>query len=281
MQKSNDEQKDKFAVSIIHGAKEHINRYSEFMSSLRRAGIPVIGEDLATHGENYNGENHNFTFDEMLNSALQIIDKTKEEFPNHKHIIFGHSMGSFIVKYIVYSNLREFDGVILSGTNHPSKFGINFLLFFDMFGKKDKVSKLGNGLTFGFLAFNSKIHKNGKAWLSTNEDNIKYYEADDLCGNDFTNQSVSALLKFVKKSKTNKILRKYKHKDTPHLILYGTRDPVGGFGKDIDKLLKMHNRKGIHKHYTKPFFGVKHEVLFDNSKDLATEEVINFINNKC
>ncbi len=280
MQNSNKEEKQKCVVIVLHGSKEHIGRYSDFMSQLRRTGVPVIGHDLATHGEHIEGDNHNFSFDEMLNSALEIIDEARNEYPNHKQIIFGHSMGSSIVKYIAYSNLREFDGIILSGTNHQRRLLTNTLLFFNMFGKQDKVTKIGNGLAFGYLSFSSRIHGLGKVWISTDKDNIKYYEADDLCGRDFTNKSVRTMLLFTKKSKKKRMLRKFKNKKIPQLILYGTRDPVGRFGKDINKLLKCHNKRGIDNHYTRAFFGARHEVLFDTSKDKATEEVIKFIENK-
>ena len=92
----------------------------------------------------------------------QDAKRIKEKYKDYKHIIFGHSMGSFIVKHIVYSNLREFDGVILSGTNHPPKSAINFSLMLNGIGRKHKVHKFNEGLSYGYLSISSKMHGYGK-----------------------------------------------------------------------------------------------------------------------
>ncbi len=275
------EENIKHALIVLHGAKEHIGRYSDVMSQIRRTGIPVVGDDLSSHGSNMEGEKHNFTFEQMLESALSIIDKAKEEFPNHRHIILGHGMGSSIVRYITYSNLRDFDGVILSGLSYPKKTSLNFLLLLNMFGKKEESSKLGDGLNSFITTRKSKRRGYGKEWLSTDEDNIKYYEADNLCGHPLTGRSISAMHKFTKKATSKHLLSKFKNKNIPQLLIYGTRDPICNFGQDIERLIAIQNKKKINNHYTKAYFGSRHEVLFDKSKEEAVSEIIDFIETRC
>ncbi len=273
--------KNKYVVTIIHGSKEHSERYREFRNELKRNGIDGDLGDLATHGKYYEGEAHDFSFQAMLDSALQIIDETKEKYKDYKHIIFGHSMGSFIVKYIVYSNLREFDGVILSGTNNPSNWKVNLNLMINGIGRKHKVHKFNEGLSYGYLSLSSKMNGYGKAWISSLEEVVQEFENDPLCGHDFTNQSLKTMFQFIKLSQSKKILSNFKNKHIPQLLVWGTRDPVGNFGKDVDHLIKRQESFGIDGHISKAYFGSKHEVLNDQSREMVINDIVTFIKKKC
>ncbi len=273
--------KNKYVMTIIHGSKEHSERYRDFRNELKRNGIDGDLGDLATHGQYYEGEAHDFSFDAMLQSALDIIDETKEKYKDYKHIIFGHSMGSFIVKYIVYSNLREFDGVILSGTNNPSATVVNFSLFLNGIGRKHKVHKFNEGLSYGYLSISSKMHGYGKNWISSLDDEVQKFEDDPLCGHDFTNQSLKTMFTFIKRTQSKDVLKKFKNKKIPQLLLWGTRDPVGNFGKDVDRLIKKQEKFGIDNHISKAYFGSKHEVLNDQSREKVIQDIVDFVKEKC
>lgn len=268
---------NKYVVSIIHGSKEHIKRYEGLIKELNNNGIEVVAHDLATHGENYKGENHNFSLEEMLDSALAIVDEAKDKYPDHKQIIFGHSMGSFIVKYIVYTNKRTFDGVILSGTNNPDMFVNEISLFLNGIGDADKVHKFNEELSYGALSLNSFIHGHGGGWLSTDEGNAQRFEEDPLCGNDFTNKSLKAMFTFIKESQSKEVLEEFKNKEIPQLLIYGKKDPVGNFGTDIKRLVKHQNKFGINNHKVIEYPNSKHEVLFDVDGQQATKDIIEFI----
>ncbi len=275
-----------YVVTIIHGSKEHIGRYRDFIRELESSGIEVVSGDLATHGDNYVSKedeegneigNHNFSFQEMLDSALEIIDRAREEYPDHKHILFGHSMGSFIAKAIVYTNVRKFDGLILSGTNNPAQLAVRLGILMNSIGNKNKVSSINENLSYGTLSLSSKMHGFGKNWLSESEENVNSYDEDELCGNDFTIQSLRAMLTFIKISQSKKVLKRFENKNIPQFLLSGSRDPVTHYGKHIDKLIKKQRKRKIKNHISKIYFGAKHEILFDNSKDMATKDIIEWI----
>ncbi len=279
----------KYVVTIIHGSKEHIGRYSEFIKELNSNGIEVESGDLATHGENFEEVEddegnpigyHNFSFQQMLDSALEIIDRARENYPDHKHILFGHSMGSFIAKAIVYTNARKFDGVILSGTNNPSNLAVRLGIMINSIGDKNKVSTINENLSYGALSISSKMHGYGKNWLSEDEDNVKAFEEDELCGRDFSKQSLRAMLTFIKVAQKKKVLKKFENKEIPQLLLSGSRDPVSHYGKHISKMIKKQKRRKIKNHISKIYFAAKHEILFDTSKELVTKDIVEFIKNK-
>ena len=50
----------------------------------------------------------------VVNDLQEVIINGKTEFPNSKHILFAHSMGSWIAISAMLKGL-EVDGVILSG----------------------------------------------------------------------------------------------------------------------------------------------------------------------
>lgn len=267
---------NKYAVTLIHGSKEHHKRYDDFVKQLKSKGIEVVTGDLATHGENFTGKYHNFKFQEMLDSAVKYVDEAKTRYPEHKHIIMGHSMGSFIVKYIVYTNLRHFDGVILSGTNNVGK-ALAGLAMFTTSMSKNKVWRINENISYGMLSQASKKKGFGENWLSTNVDNQEAFDNDPLCGNDFSNGSLNAMYKFIKINGLKKTLKRFEDKHIPQLLIYGQQDPVTNFGKDITGLVKKHNKLGIDNHRVISYSECKHEILFDNQKERVTKDIIDFI----
>lgn len=267
----------KTVVTLIHGSKEHSKRYDEFIAILENNDIEVITGDLESHGENFTENYHHFTFDSILESTLKIIDKARKEYPDHKHIIMGHSMGSFIVKYIVYSNLRNFDAVILSGTNHTPSVLLNIAQFLTKIAPSNKVSKINEILGYGFLSLKSKSKGYGNNWLSSDERNEINFKNDPLCGNDFSNESLKAMYEFIKQSKNKSIVSKFKNKSIPQLLIYGGKDPVPNFGSEIKAMIKFQNKFGISNHTVINYPNSKHEILFDIEKQEVFNDVIKFI----
>ncbi len=269
---------NKYAVTIIHGSKEHWGRYKEFMTELKIQGIDSHTGDLAAHGNKFNGKSHNFTFREMLNSAIKIIDETKAKYPEHKQIIFGHSMGSFIVKHIVYNNIRKFDGVILSGTNDLNSTVATLGMITTSIAKK-MVWRLNENISYGTLVRASEKMGYTSNWLSSDLDSVKEFNNDPLCGNNFTNGSLNAMYKFMKLNGINKTFKNFGTKNIPQLFIYGEEDPVANFGKDIERLVAKQKKYDIHNITVKKYEGCKHEVLFDKCSIQATIDIVSFIKN--
>ncbi len=262
---------------LIHGSKEHKDRYKNTINELNNNSIDVYTGDLATHGSLLKESKHNFTFNEMLESALKIIDDAFIKYPKHEKIIFGHSMGSFIVKYITYNNLREFDKVILSGTNNTPTSLTNIGLFFTGIVRRNKVNKFNEFFSYGILNLRMKLKGLGNNWLSNYEEEVEKFIDDPLCANPFTNQSLNAMFKFIKYSGKKSILKNFKNKDIKQLILYGENDPVTNFGKDIKSLVKKQSKCGIKNHIVISYPNCKHEILFDIEKNKVDKDIVNFI----
>ena len=123
----------KLWVQLVHGMNEHMGRYGEFASFLAEHGIAVIGHDCLGHGDTapygeaelskkergFFAEQHGGTF--LLRDMHRVAGYGATRYPGAKHILLGHSMGSFLTRrYLSAYPGKEPDGVILLGTGFPA-----------------------------------------------------------------------------------------------------------------------------------------------------------------
>ena len=97
------------AVQICHGMAEHIARYEEFVKLLNENGFHVYGLDMPGHGESaalndlplgYFGKSEEAS-DAILADNMKLRELAEERFGSDiPYYIYGHSMGSFVVRSI-------------------------------------------------------------------------------------------------------------------------------------------------------------------------------------
>jgi alpha-beta hydrolase superfamily lysophospholipase len=119
----------KGVVQICHGMAEYIARYEEMIAELNEAGYHVCGMDMPGHGQTYFlNEEKGFpkgyfggaknSWQMLLTDEMGLHEYAVEKFGRKglKYILYGHSMGSFVVRSI-YSTPRynkQFDGYVFS-----------------------------------------------------------------------------------------------------------------------------------------------------------------------
>ncbi len=261
---------------LIHGSKEHYKRYQDFITFLQKNNINVVSDNLITHGI-AELENHNFTLDQTIQSAMDIIERAKKNYPNSKFYLLGHSFGSFVVKYITYKNMENFDGIILSGTNDPSKFLLKTGKMVTSIGNQNKVSKFAEFASYGMLEFKSRLKNKDKFWGSNDQKVIQEFLDSPLTGKPFTKKSLNAMFTMILECNDLRTLKNFENKNLPQLIIYGKQDPVPNFGKDIKKMVKKQTKAGLVTPQVIEYQNSRHEVLFDLEKDKAYQDVLNFI----
>ena len=182
----------KATLVCVHGMQEHHARYISFARELSKQGVAVLIYDLPGHGGAFKDELGYFADqngDEVLIQSVDtMVKKLHTEYPDVPHFLFGHSMGSIIVRLYLERN-DDFAGVLLCGAPNyrpAAGFGKKLAqLLVKIKGPKAKT-KLLTALSVG--AF-SKAVKNAKTpvdWLSYNEDNVNKFLNDELCGVPFT-----------------------------------------------------------------------------------------------
>lgn len=282
----------KGVVQLNHGLAEHSLRYDRFGSVLAENGYVLNAFDMRGHGRSAELADKNGTgmfgkladkkgFDRAVLDLKAVIDNLKSDFPGKKTILMGHSFGSFIAQGFIEEFGKEIDGCILCGTAGPQpllvKSGYIAAHLITLFTGKNKHLSLLEKLTFG--SYNDKIQnpRTPFDWLSKNELNVDMYIMDNWCGFPLTNSFFCSMTEGLVKIHKAKNMKKIP-KELPLYFIYGSDDPVGSYGKTIQKLYNIYKANGLSKVDLKEYSGYRHEILNDDIKEQVEKDIIGWIN---
>ena len=182
------------AVVFVHGMAEHKERYYPFMNYLCELGYACVIYDQRGHGATARtpDELGYFGKDGLMNlieDTHAVVRWTREQYPGLKVFLFGHSMGSMVVRSFTKKYDDEIDGLVVCGSpsdNGVAGLGILMTRFIQLFKGDRYRSKEVARMMFG--PHNKKFRAEGirNAWLSSNKDNVVQYNEDPLCGFLFT-----------------------------------------------------------------------------------------------
>ena len=271
-----------YIMCVAHGVAEDALRYTYFAQKLNEAGYSVYVINHIAHGQDYKVEElghwEKGDFDGCIENIHVMSEYAKSLHPNAKPILFGHSMGSFIVQKYELLYPHEFKAHILCGCAYADalyKLGKMMSATVRLFKKGTARSPFMNNIAFGPFNKKFKPNKTSVDWLSANEENCIKYEQDPYCGFVCTSSFYKEFYKNVS-AVPNK---KYNHlyaKDYPILLIGGANDMVSNMGKRLTKL---------EKYYAKQSDNVKailypndrHEILNEDDKDQVILDIINFV----
>ncbi len=263
----------KAVIQLVHGMEEHIGRYADFAEFLADEGYIVFGHDHLGHGNTakikrdfgYFSDKNGW---EILCKDIHIYQNAISSlYPDIPYILFGHSMGSLLVRTYVTKYSDKLDGLIISGTS-GQRFGLSIAKLqtkiIEAFRGKRYRSKYIKSLVTG--SFNRKFKPNltEADWISSDEENVQKYLADPLCSSTFT---VSAYYELI--SGTQYLSRQKNINKTPNipiLIFSGDKDPVGANGKGVNRVYRMLKKAGVEDVTLKLFHNGRHEMLNEVNK---------------
>lgn len=277
----------KGVLQIVHGSCEHMARYDEFANYLNSQGWIVIGNDHRGHGKTAELQNQPLGFFAEERGWAKLVEDTfvvnkyiSETYENLPITMLGHSMGSFIARTYIILHPKTIKGVILSGTawypkmqlkvahhiakKHQKKFGPTHI--------DDFIYKL----SYKPLNKRYKKSKTGSDWLSVDQENVAKFVADPLCGFTFTSSGFKDLFAGLMYNQTMSKIENM-DKNLPIMLVAGKEDPVGTYGKTVSKTYKKFNKQGLNVDM-KLYPGVRHEILFDVTKEKVMEDALVFIN---
>ena len=273
-------------VIIITGMVETALRYNDFAEFLNKHGYNVYCLDHYGQGLNAGSKEEGYPqkgivpksfFSKTVKDTDELVSKLRASLlPTY---IFAHSMGSFMLQDYIQRYTEHINKVVICGSNGPNAKGayaFGYLVTRLLVHKKNalKEGKFFDKLIFG--GYNKKI-KNPKTsfdWLSVNEENVKKYIEDDLCGFVPANQFYKEFLKGDARLYKKKFLKKIR-KDMHILIIAGKEDPVGAYGKGPAKLAKMYNHLKVEDVRLKLYDNMRHEIM--NEGDVKVwEDVLAF-----
>lgn len=237
------EGKPRAIIQIVHGIAEYAQRYAHFAEFLTAQGFLVVAEDHMGHGGSITKQSEkgclNGGWFAMVKDTYRLLQHTKAEFPDLPYVLFGHSMGSFMVRTILEKYPDS--GIatcIICGTGWlPElvvKAGLMACKGVIKIHGKDKHSKLLQKLVFA--GYNKKVEhpKSAYDWLNRDQRAVMAYEEDPLCGFIPSAGLLEAMLTGILYIQNEDNLKRMK-RDLPVYFIAGGADPVGDFGNGVRK----------------------------------------------
>ena len=280
-------EKPKAVVQLVHGMSEYIERYDEFARFLTENGYTVYGNNHIGHGStaavpedrgHIPGRNG---FLNMVTDVHNLSVIAREECGDIPFILFGHSMGSLLARLYAELYGNEITALILCGTsgkNPLSSLGLSLTGLISLFKGGRYRSKLVFNMAFGSYCKRCSEKRTIYDWLSVNQDNVDEYMANEHCGEMLTAEGFANLIRLIIVT-TSKEWYKNVPKQLPVLLISGSEDPVGGYGKGVietDRNLKKYGVKDVtHILYS----NLRHEILREKEKGRVFADILSFIEN--
>ena len=273
----------KGVVQIVHGMCEYKERYEGFIDYLTQNGYIVFAHDHRGHGGSVTAnENLGYFGDKkgeaIVDDAALVTDEIRRLYPGLSVTLFGHSMGSLVVRAYIQKYEEKIDKLIVCGS--PSKnslAGVGLMLngVISAFrGKKYRSRLMANASTGGG---DDKFPGEGKnAWLTRDKTVVEKYNADEKCNFVFSCNGFSNLLHLVKNAYKKK---KYpaKHSDLPIFFMAGADDPVIGNEKKWLAAQQFLRDVGYKNVTGKSYPKMRHEILNELGKEEVYADALAFI----
>ena len=262
----------KAIVVFSHGMAEHKERYYPFMQYLAKHGYVCEMHDHRGHGGSITkkaglGDFGTNKVRAISDDLQQMVLYMKDQYPGLPVYLFGHSMGTMVGRMYLQDYDSSIDKAVLCGAPSGGNRPVNFKVKWRNFWAPHKVHS-----TKTFEAFDNGGLKNN--WLSVNEENVKAYNADPLCGYPFTNNGQYNLARMSQEiAKDNWGID---NPDLPILFIAGEKDPAIGNPERWIKLIEFVESQGYKNVNHILYPGLKHELLLEINKEQIWADVMAF-----
>lgn len=262
----------KAVVQLVHGMQEYMGCYDRFARYLCECGYAVVGADCIGHGNSVAEKNLGHFTDSDSSEFLVMDIRTVTEFARKKYrkkkvFIYSHSFGSFQTRLYI-SRYRDIDGVILAGTGEVSSVLVGNAL--KMLHTKiaqsggEVRSEVIQNLLFGGLVRKFLPMKNNYEWVTRDTEKIREYSEDEKYNYIFTLNGFYTLLSTVMKCDSDTVYENTPS-ELPILILAGSEDAVGDYGKGTKSVYEKYKKSGHAKTELKIYDGARHNLLHETN----------------
>lgn len=285
-------------LQLVHGMAEHKERYHDFMDYCAEHGYIVAIHDHRGHGASIKDPNDLGYFYQdgvqgIIEDVHQVTEYLKTEFPHLPLTLFGHSMGSLVVRCYMQKYDADVNQLIVCGS--PSKrlgAGMGKLIaqILQIFRGGHHRSKLVNQLAFS--GYNQKsaalARQNGSevdfakhyptlnSWIVSDPSVVEAYDADPRDGFTFTLNGFVVLFSLAKQA-YRKTGWKMANPNAPIFFVAGADDPCIISHQDFQKAVDFMRQRGYHDVKSKLYPGMRHEILNEKGKQQVWQDILEFI----
>lgn len=278
----------KATIQIIHGMSEHMELYDEFMAMLAKHGFVAFIHDQLGHGKTagttdklgfFSEENGNKL---LVNDAFAFANELLESYCGIPHVLFGHSMGSFVARICSEKYPQMADALIMLGSGGSQR-GSQLGLAITELGSKmkglDYKSELTQKVFFDIYNYEFKEEKNDFSWLTRDKAAIDRHINDEYFNFTFSLKAMNDLVMLSTECNSDEWFDNYRT-DLPTLIISGEKDPVGEQGKGVMEIFKKLEEHGVSDLSFKLYSDCRHELLNELNKDEVMEDILCWINHR-
>ena len=270
-------------LQIIHGIAEFVERYDGFARYLNSLGYVVVAEDHMGHGKSVNGVRGYFHggWFAAVEDSMQLMRRTRKEYPLLPYVLFGHSMGSFMARTILCKYPDSgISAAVICGTGWQPRailpVGIETCRMICRKSGEQIPSEQLDRMIFG--GYNKKVeHPRTKFdWLSRDQKSVDDYIAHPLCG--FTvsaglMQDMMMGIRYVEDPRNLAVMKK----ELPVFFIAGGDDPVGNYGKGVHQAENAFRKAGMKNVACRIYPLCRHEILNEINKEEIYEDVAQWL----
>lgn len=279
----------KAVLQICHGMAEYIERYDGFASFLAEKGYYVVGHDHLGHGKSVQDEESFGFFHEtkgnqyVIGDIHKLREMTAEKYPDIPYFMMGHSMGSFLLRQYLTVYGKGLAGALILGTGYKGPFILNAgqivcRVIAACKGWRYRSNFVNN---LGIGGYNKRFEpsQSTKDWVTSDSGLRETYENDPLCSFVFTVNGYYQMFTGMKEL-TKKECMDHIPKDLPVFFAAGREDPVGGYGKDVQKVYQKYKDAGMKDVEIKLYIGDRHEILNETDREQVYEDLFEWLETK-
>lgn len=270
---------------VVHGMCEHIARYDRFMRDIAALGFIVCGYDHLGHGRTVKDASElGFVapkkgYDLLARDVGAFSEAVRTQYGRElPYVLLGHSMGSFIVRYATARRYVTPARLIVMGTGGPNVTavpGLAAIGLMKLFRGKRHISPFIDKLAFGAYNAHFRTENDPYSWITRDQTVRDAYRADPLCTFKFTVSAMGDLVRLSSYTNRKGWFRSFP-KEIPVLLVAGTDDPVGNYGKGV-RTVEARLRKAGVTVICRLYDGARHEILNDASYPDVLADITDFI----
>ncbi|MBR7112100.1 MAG: lysophospholipase [Clostridia bacterium] len=271
-------------VQLAHGMCEYVSRYDEWARRFAAEGIVFCGNDHLGHGhtaaapEDLGHTAARGGADFLVEDLYTLTKTVKARFEGLPLFLYGHSMGSFVARLYLTRYGEDLTGALLSGTAGPeAPTGIALTLAHGLARAKGvrHRSKFITSLAFG--AYNKRFgeEKDPNSWLTRVKEVRERYQKDPFCHFVFTLGGYDTLFSLLG-AVSSKHWAENVPKHLPIFLFSGEMDPVGNYGRGIQKIYRRLTETGCNV-TQKLYPGGRHEMHNEENRDEVFADIMDFL----
>lgn len=246
----------KAVIAIVHGHGELSDRYDHVAAFFNAQGMHVIAFDHFGHGKSSGKRGHIPSYEAVMDSMDEFLQKSSQLFPSLPTFLYGHSMGgNFVANYAMHRR-PVIQGVILTGPWFRLAFKPSSI---DVFLAK------AMGKVYPSFTQSSKLNPEH---ISRDKTEVKKYIENPL-----VHSMISPVLFMGCHQAGEWVVENAKKWDRPLLIMHGTDDQLTSFEASKTFVEKAQSDKITWK----PWDGLYHELHHEPERQKVFKTMVDWI----